>query len=122
MKIKERHVISNRIKKNTNTDRVDKAHKTFKEEIEKWNKKREEEDLWATIKVPYIPSEDDYKNITVCHEKSDVCLHKNCTECKRGVQNHVHMISCPCRDCSPRMTATTGYLQVAHDKDGVAYL
>lgn len=41
-------------------------------------------------------------------EKSD-CLHDNCPSCggtgvrKDGLGSCVHMISCPCPKCSPRM-------------------
>ena len=31
------------------------------------------------------------------------CVHKNCSGCKAGTCNGVHMISCPCRSCTPRM-------------------
>lgn len=31
------------------------------------------------------------------------CLHENCSGCKNGTCSGVHMISCPCPKCSPRM-------------------
>lgn len=48
------------------------------------------------------------KITTVQNTKSD-CLHDNCTSCdgtgirKDGLGPCVHMISCPCPKCSPRM-------------------
>lgn len=32
----------------------------------------------------------------------EYCLHKTCIGCKSGTCNGVHMISCPCSNCSPR--------------------
>lgn len=95
MKIKERHCIKNKIKKNTNTDKVDDAFKTLKEEMDKYKKRHEEENPW--VKMPYI---------TQVEDKRDRCLHKNCEGCKNGRCSGVHMISCPCRDCTP-WTLTT---------------
>lgn len=31
----------------------------------------------------------------------DPCFHSNCTGCKNGTCSGVHMISCPCKKCSP---------------------
>ena len=31
------------------------------------------------------------------------CMHDNCPGCKAGTCNGVHMMSCPCAKCSPRM-------------------
>jgi len=42
----------------------------------------------------YVPS-------TGTVEKT-LCLHKNCMGCKAGTCGGVHMISCPCPDCSVR--------------------
>lgn len=33
----------------------------------------------------------------------DYCMHKNCPGCKAGTCSGVHMLSCPCRNCSPWM-------------------
>lgn len=33
------------------------------------------------------------------------CMHKNCPQCRMGTCSGVHMISCPCKNCSPRMTS-----------------
>ena len=48
----------------------------------------------------------DFKNINISDKSSD-CLHDNCPSCggtgirKDGLGMCVHMISCPCRKCSP---------------------
>lgn len=31
------------------------------------------------------------------------CMHENCSGCKNGTCSGVHMMSCPCPKCSPRM-------------------
>lgn len=31
----------------------------------------------------------------------DPCMHKNCIGCRNKTCNGVHMISCPCKKCSP---------------------
>ncbi len=31
------------------------------------------------------------------------CMHRNCPGCKAGTCSGVHMMSCPCPSCSPRM-------------------
>lgn len=33
----------------------------------------------------------------------DICLHKQCIGCANGTCSGVHMLSCPCSSCSPRM-------------------
>ncbi len=33
----------------------------------------------------------------------DYCLHKNCAGCRSGTCSGVHMLSCPCKNCSPIM-------------------
>jgi hypothetical protein len=41
--------------------------------------------------------------------KDSSCLHDNCSSCdgtgvrKDGLGSCIHMISCPCKKCSPRM-------------------
>lgn len=30
------------------------------------------------------------------------CLHKNCPNCRMGICSGIHMISCPCRECTPQ--------------------
>ena len=32
------------------------------------------------------------------------CMHENCPGCKNGTCGGAHMMSCPCKRCSPRMT------------------
>lgn len=95
MKIKERKCITNKIKKNTDTSNVDSAFKTFKEEMEK-HKIKNPNPLGDYIE----PCQKEWP------KKSDVCLHTQCQECKTN-RNHVHMISCPCRDCTPWTMTTT---------------
>lgn len=92
MKITEKHAISNKIKEKTDTSRVDKAFKTLKEEMDKYK----ERNPWITLPSVVSPS--------VLPEKSEHCLHKNCPECKAGRCSGIHMISCPCRSCSPMLT------------------
>lgn len=31
----------------------------------------------------------------------DYCMHENCPGCKAGTCNGIHMMSCPCKKCSP---------------------
>ena len=43
---------------------------------------------------------DDIANSNQINDKQ-TCLHLNCAECKREPRKfHVHMISCPCPNCS----------------------
>lgn len=79
MKITEREAIKVVIKDLTEVKQpVEDAADSFFYQLRTWPKKQEE-------------------------NKTLECLHRMCKDCRFGIKDHVHMISCPCRSCSPWM-------------------
>lgn len=46
----------------------------------------------------------------------DECLHKKCEGCKTNICSGVHMISCSCSSCSPKMNIKTN-IYIADSKN-----
>ena len=70
---------------------VDKAWESLVKEIEKY----------AKDNVPFRYKFNlRFDNVA---QEEQICLHKTCVGCKNGTCSGVHMLSCPCKNCSPRM-------------------
>lgn len=112
MKISERHTISKKVKRTyTDDSRVDDAWKTLKEEMDKLKEKEFPYGKYIEPRTDAWP------------EKSEHCLHKNCPGCKSGTCSGIHMISCPCKNCTP-WTMTTeriGYNTISDTGNRIAY-
>lgn len=67
-----------------------KIEKTL-EEILKELKKLNDREKQPYIFNPPIQNQEEWSD----------CLHENCPGCKAGTCSGIHMISCPCRKCTP---------------------